>query len=65
MTDGTISTRRANGTAWIAMIGESPVGTWELTLPDTDDIRNQFKEGQIDDVLLVVRFEGQTPEWPA
>lgn len=47
------------------MIGESPVGTWELTLPDTDDIRNQFKEGQIDDVLLVVRFEGQTPEWPA
>ena len=65
MTDGTISTRRSNGTAWIAMVGESPVGAWELTLPDTEDVRNRFNEGQFDDVLLVLSFEGRTPEWPA
>lgn len=64
-TDGTISTRRSNGASWTSMIGESPVGTWELQLPDTEEVRNRFEDEEIEDVLLVVSFGGRTPAWPA
>ncbi|WP_374562910.1 hypothetical protein [Ideonella sp.] len=63
-TDGLVSTRRGNGSAWIPLIGQSPVGDWALTLPDTEEMRNRFKNEEIDDLLLVLTYEGRTPAWP-
>ena len=63
-TDGLISTRRGNASAWVPLIGKSPMGTWELTLPNTEVMRNRFKNEEIDDLLLVLTYEGRTPAWP-
>ncbi|MBV6447992.1 neuraminidase-like domain-containing protein [Nitrosomonas sp.] len=62
--DGIISTRRGNAGSWTAMIGKSPVGEWELTLPNTEVMRNRFKNEEIEDILLVITYSGRTPEWP-
>jgi hypothetical protein len=64
-TDGLISTRRGNASAWAPLIGRSPVGAWELTLPDTEVMRNRFENEEIDDLLLVLTYAGRTPPWPA
>jgi hypothetical protein len=62
-TDGLISTRRGNAATWAALIGKSPAGEWQLTLPDTEEMRNRFKQEEIDDLLLVLTYEGRTPGW--
>lgn len=62
--DGVISTRRGNGTSWLPMIGKSPIGVWELALPDTPEMRNRFQNNDVEDILLVITFAGHTPEWP-
>lgn len=66
--DGTVSTRRSNGQSWTAMIGASPIGNWELaldgTLADGRPVSALFDEESIDDILLVITYQGETPEWP-
>jgi len=62
--DGLVSTRRGNAAAWIPLIGRSPAGVWQLTLPVTDEMRNRFRDGEIDDLLLILTYEGRTPAWP-
>ncbi len=62
--DGVISTRRGNAGSWTPMIGKLPIGEWELALPNTEVIRNRFKEEKIEDILFVVTYRGRTPEWP-
>lgn len=62
--DGVISTRRGNPGSWITMIGKVPAGEWELALPNTEEVRNHFKDEQIDDILLVITYAGRTPAWP-
>jgi hypothetical protein len=62
--DGLISTRRGNASAWIPLIGKSPAGAWEMTLPNTDEIKNRFRNEEIEDLILVVTYEGRTPAWP-
>jgi hypothetical protein len=63
--DGLISTRRSNASGWTALIGKSPVGAWELALPNTEEMKNRFKNEEIDDILLVLTYAGRTPAWPA
>jgi hypothetical protein len=67
--DGIISTRRGNAGSWTSMIGKSPIGQWELALPNTEEIRQRFgdgsTEGEIEDILLVISYSARTPEWPA
>jgi hypothetical protein len=63
--DGIISTRRGNAGSWTEMIGKSPAGEWEFALPDTEEMRNRFKNKEIEDILLVITYSGRTPEWPA
>ncbi len=63
-TEGLISTRRGNASAWIPLIGKSPAGAWELTLPNTEEMKNRFKNEEIDDLILVLTYEGRTPAWP-
>jgi hypothetical protein len=62
--DGVISTRRGNAGSWTLMIGHSPVGEWELSLPSTDEMKNRFKNEEIEDILFVITYSGRTPEWP-
>ena len=63
--DGIISTRRSNAGSWAAIIGKAPMGTWELALPNTEEMKNRFKNEEIDDILLVVTYAGRTPARPA
>jgi hypothetical protein len=63
--DGVISTRRGNGAGWNLMIGKSPAGEWELTLPNTEEMKQHFKDEEIMDILLVITYGGRTPAWPA
>lgn len=63
-TDGTISTRRGNAGSWAAMIGKSPVGTWELDLPDTEEMRRAVADEEIIDLMLVISYSGRLPAWP-
>lgn len=61
--DGVISTRSGNAGAWIAIIGKSVAGTWRLSLPNSDEVRSLFTDGEINDILLVVTYAGITPDW--
>lgn len=61
--DGIISTRRGNGSDWTDLIGRVPVGEWELKLPNTEEVKNLFKDEMIDDIFLVITYSGWTPEW--
>jgi len=63
--DGVISTRRGNASNWLAMIGKSPVGEWELALPNTEEMKKRFKDEEIEDILFVITCKGETPAWPA
>ncbi len=62
--DGVISTRRGNAPRWTPMIGKQPCGQWELTLPDTEEVRGRFANEEIEDILFVITYGGLTPEWP-
>jgi hypothetical protein len=75
--DGTISTRRGNGSNWLSLIGASaatggrtPFGTWELSLRNPNaaaaqQLQDWLKDGQIEDILFVISYIGRTPAWPA
>ncbi|MES9890841.1 MAG: hypothetical protein ABW165_07340 [Candidatus Thiodiazotropha sp.] len=66
--EGVISTRRGNASSWTSMIGKSPYGTWELSLNDNlADVRalaELLKNEEITDILFVISYSGNTPEWP-
>jgi hypothetical protein len=62
--DGIISTRRGNAGGWASMIGKFAAGEWELTLPDTEEMKNRFKNEEIEDILFVITYAGRTPDWP-
>jgi hypothetical protein len=61
--DGMMSTRRGHAGSWTAIIGKAPVGTWELTLPNTEEMKNRFKNEELDDILLVLTYAGRMPAW--
>lgn len=62
--DGLVSTRRGNAGAWVPMIGRSLAGGWQLTLPNTEEMRSRFHNEEVDDLLLILTYEGRTPAWP-
>ena len=49
-----------------AMNGKSPVGRWRLAFDDDDKpkIKDLFANDQIEDILFVITFGGETPAWP-
>jgi hypothetical protein len=61
--DGTISTRRSGGASWAPLLGGSPIGVWEIVLPNDDATRARFAAGTIEDILLVLTYSGETPAW--
>jgi hypothetical protein len=46
------------------MLGKAPFGTWELSLPNTNEIKQRFSDDQIEDILFVLTYEGRTSDWP-
>jgi hypothetical protein len=62
--EGLASTRSGSAPPWEQMIGRSPIGDWELALPDTPQMRARFAKGDISDVLFVLTVTGSPPEWP-
>jgi hypothetical protein len=64
--DGIISTRSGNVAAWDTFISgnHAPFGSWELSLSDSEELRTQFREELIENILFVITYEGLTPEWP-
>jgi hypothetical protein len=73
--DGTVSTRRGNGSAWLPLVGAAvgagaPFGTWELSLRNANaveakQLQDALDQNLIEDILLVITFEADTPPWPA
>ncbi|MCB9236141.1 MAG: hypothetical protein H6581_31120 [Bacteroidia bacterium] len=64
--DGVVSTRRGNAGSWLAITGLSKPtvsGTWELKLPSAGQVPTWFAEEQIEDILFVITYEGETPKW--
>ena len=71
--DGLISTRAGNANSWIPILGLSPFGEWELNLsqleedeidsPEEIELRRRFREGEIEDILFVISYEGLLPPW--
>lgn len=62
---GLFSTRSGSAANWGQFIGKKPAGTWTLILPNDQTTRDYFKNGDIQDILFVITYSGQTPEWPA
>lgn len=63
--EGLISTRSGSASSWLTMTGKSPIGQWELALPNSAEVRNRFTNSEIEDILFVITYEGSTPPWPA
>ena len=73
--DGTVSTRRGNGSPWLPLVGAAPgagapFGNWELSLRnanavDATQLQDAFEKDLIEDILLVITYEADTPPWPA
>ncbi|MGE3289367.1 MAG: hypothetical protein AB7J32_25170 [Pseudonocardia sp.] len=62
---GIVSTRRDNGSGWRPLIGASPVGDWELALPDDDpQLQMLLKEETITDLMVVITVSGRGRPWP-
>jgi hypothetical protein len=66
--DGRVSTRSGNGTNWLPMIGQSPVGVWELAFPDQPpadtEARDRFAGEMIENMFLVLTISGETAAFP-
>ncbi|MGL5931053.1 MAG: hypothetical protein ACRCY8_19135, partial [Dermatophilaceae bacterium] len=63
-TDGIASTRIGNAAGWLPMLNRSPVGTWRLTFPDAEAIRQLLKDEALADIVWAVSHTGRLPEWP-
>ena len=61
--DNVISTRRSNAGSWRSIQG-SPVGEWTLAFTEIEEVRTRFKNEEIEDILFVITYRGETPEWP-
>ncbi|HYJ87646.1 MAG TPA: hypothetical protein VEW46_16405, partial [Pyrinomonadaceae bacterium] len=63
---GVVSTRRSNGQGWQWREARpiSPIGSWKIQLRNTSEVMKWFKEGQIEDLALLVTFGGTTRAWP-
>ncbi len=60
---GVVSTLRPNGTAWLAMIGLTPFGTWELDFRLDDSTVARFEDGSIQNVILLLSYSAERSPW--
>jgi len=62
--DGIIGTRRPSGAPWQAVVGKDPAGDWSIQFENSPQVQGWFKDGSIQDVVLVMTVNGATPAWP-
>lgn len=62
--NGVISSRLGNAD-FSALINQSPIGKWEISLPNTAQTRDWFKEQRITDIILIITYGGDLPAWPS
>lgn len=62
--EGVISTLKGNAGSWTAMLDKAPIGEWELSLPGTMEMKQRFKNEEIENILFVITYSGRTPGWP-
>ncbi len=60
--DAIISTRKNNGAGWASFIGTGIEGTWELEFKQ--EFKGLFQNAKITDILFVIGYKGEAPEWP-
>jgi len=63
--NGLISAATANAAGWARMLGRSPAGAWELALASSGELAERLGRGEIEDILLVLSYEGRHESWPA
>jgi Rod binding domain-containing protein len=63
-TSGVISTRRPTGAPWQVLLEQNPAGDWEIRVENNELVRTWFRDGLIEDVVLVMTLAGTTPAWP-
>ena len=63
-TSGAISTRRPGGDTWQPLLGGSPIAEWDVQLRDDSTVRAWFRDGLIQDLVLIMTLSGATPDWP-
>lgn len=61
--NGIVSTRRG-AVNWEPILNRLPIGLWELALQNTQ-FRDLLRDEKIEDMLLVVTYQGRLPAWPA
>ncbi len=47
------------------MIDLSPVGEWQLALPNDQTTKDLFNSEEIEDMLFVITYSSRTPDWPS
>lgn len=57
--DGLASTRSGSASAWVAIAGKAVEGDWTFSLPNDAATKNLFLEDRVEDIILVVTFEGE------
>jgi hypothetical protein len=62
-TGGIVGTRRPSVAPWQIMVGQDPVGEWSIQLENTELVRASFKDGSIQDIVLVLTVSGLTAAW--
>jgi len=61
--DGIVSTR-SNDSKWQPMLDKTPFGKWVLALPNTEEMKQRFKDEEIENILFVITYQGETAAWP-
>lgn len=66
---GIYSTRTGSAENWKPILGTAnnptkPFGAWSLAFPNDQRTRDYFKKEEIEDILFVITYSGETPAWP-
>lgn len=59
---GIVGTRRGNGAAWKPLEGRSPVGNWQLRLPNTSTTLAAL--ARLQDIVIAISYRATLPSWP-
>ncbi len=61
--EAVLTTAKGNVGSLSNVLGKSVEGTWKITLSDTPILRQLVEEDRLNDVLMVLSFEGITPKY--
>ena len=59
-----VTTRNSSGANWAALAGLNPAATWELGLTADPAACAAISQGAVQDLVLVISYQGTLPPWP-